>query len=224
MKVDLHVHTRFSGDSLTTLPDLLRWAARRGLGALAITDHNTMRGAWAMQEISPIPIIAGEEIHTAEGEIIGLFLEREIAPGLTPAETIGCIRDQGGLVYVPHPLDRFRSTSAVGYHALMRFLGQVDVIEVFNARVMLNEDNRLARELALAHRLVMGAGSDAHQGYEIGHAYVEMPAFRDAVSFMNSLRQAVLIGRLSSPLVHVGSSYARAAKEFAALTTPGHPA
>lgn len=202
---------------MTACHQVLLWANRRQLGALAITDHNTIAAALALREQAPIPIIVGEEIRTTRGEIIGLFLQEEIPPDLSPAETVRRIREQGGLVYVPHPCDRVRH-SALEPEALREIIAQVDIIEVLNARVTLAADNHQAGELARAHHLRMGAGSDAHQGHEIGRAYVEMPPFEDAASFMQSLSQGRVIGRLSSPLVHVGSTWARLAKEFRAFT------
>lgn len=219
MKVDLHVHTRYSADSLTTLEDVVRWALRRGMGAVAITDHNTIQGARVLCSMSPIPIIVGEEICTCRGEISGLFMEKEIAPGQSPQETARQIHQQGGLVYIPHPLDRLRG-SALGREALLEILDQVDLIEILNARVAFSSDNERAEALARAYGLLPGAGSDAHQGFEIGRAYVEMPAFDDAASFMQSIAQGEIQGRLSSPLVHVGSGYAKVAKAVKALAGP----
>lgn len=216
LKVDLHVHTRYSDDCLTTCADILRWANRRGLDALAITDHNTIAGALALRRQSPLSIIVGEEIRTSCGEIIGLFLEEEVPANLSPKETVYLIHQQGGLVYVPHPLDRVRR-SALDIGALMEIIREVDLIEVFNARVTFSLDNRHAEDLAHRYHLLRGAGSDAHQGFEIGQAYVEMPPFNDAQSFVASLRQGRVRGRVSSPLVHVGSAYAKLAKGLIAV-------
>lgn len=210
-KVDLHVHTQYSDDSLTQLDRVLYWARRRGLGALAVTDHNTIAAARALSAASSLPIIVGEEIRTAEGEIIGLFLQEEIPPGLAALETAERIHAQGGLVYVPHPFDRVRH-SALDRATLMALRGQCDVIEVLNARVTFVADNLQAESLARAWRLPRGAGSDAHQGVEIGRACVEMPPFEDAASFLSSLAQGRVVGGTSSPLVHVGSTYAKLAK------------
>lgn len=223
MKVDLHVHTRYSPDSLTTLRDVLRWAVRRGLGAIAITDHNTLAGARALAEMAPpLRIIIGEEVMTTAGEIIGLFLQEEVPAGLSPAETVAHIHMQGGLVYVPHPMDRVRQ-SALGLEALIGIIGQVDLIEAFNARVTFALDNRHAQALARAYRLPQAAGSDAHQGVEIGRAYVEMPPFHDAASFLAAIRRGTVHGHISFPLVHVGSTYARLAKELLAIAPfPSH--
>ncbi|MBC7261726.1 MAG: PHP domain-containing protein, partial [Chloroflexi bacterium] len=109
IKVDLHIHTCYSPDSLTSLEAVIAAALERGLGALAITDHNAIEGALALQRMAPFPVIVGEEILTAEGDIIGLFLQELIPPKLTPAQTIARIREQGGVVYIPHPFDFRRS-------------------------------------------------------------------------------------------------------------------
>jgi len=189
------------------------------MGSLAITDHNSIAGALAVREISPIPIIVGEEIRTQCGEIIGLFLHEEIPPGLTPRETVRGIHEQGGLVYIPHPLDRARHGSALWFGALMEIIEFVDIIEVLNARVMFPSDNTRAVKLAECYGLSQGAGSDAHQGSEIGRAYVEMPAFSDAESFAHSLAEGHTCGHSSSFLVHVGSTYARLAKSLSAIAS-----
>lgn len=213
MKVDLHVHTYHSPDSLTTPRDVVRWAQRRGLGALAVTDHNTLAGAYAVRDISPIPIIVGEEIMTSAGEIIGLFLNEEIPEGLSPEETAERIHAQGGIVYAPHPIDRVRR-SALGLETLLGIIGQVDCIEVLNARVTYSLDNRHAEAVARAYGLLQGAGSDAHQGFEIGQAYVDVAPFSDAASFARAMAGASVHGRISSPLVHFGSTYAKVAKDL----------
>lgn len=212
MRVDLHVHTFYSPDALTTPRELWRWARRRGLDALAITDHNTIAGALALAQDAPLPIIVGEEIRTTVGEIIGLFLRQEIPAGLSPRETAARIHDQGGLVYIPHPRDRWRRSSALTQEALLEIISEVDILEVWNARVAWIQDNRQALALAERYGLLCGAGSDAHQGYEIGQAYVELPPFRDASSFLRSLAQGTIHGRTSLPLVHLGSTWAKLAK------------
>ncbi|MHB0856851.1 MAG: PHP domain-containing protein [Anaerolineae bacterium] len=209
--VDLHVHSRYSADSLTPLSHIADWARRRGLGAIALTDHNTIAGALALAESAQLQVIIGEEIMTRQGEISGLFLQEQIPSDLEPLETVRLIHDQGGVVYVPHPYDGVRKSSLTE-RALLDILDEVDIVEVLNARVTHAGDNRNAEALANRHGLLCGAGSDAHQGFEIGRAHVCMPAFSDAGSFMASLALGTVRGRMSSPLVHVGSTYARLAK------------
>jgi len=213
--VDLHVHTCHSVDSLSTLPEIVRWTLRRGLGALAITDHDTIRGALELAAMAPFCVIVGEEISTSGGDLIGLFLRREIEPGLSPLATAEAIHDQGGLVYVPHPLDRARRQSALGYEGLMAILDRVDLVESWNARVAFRADNQAAAALAASHHLLAGAGSDAHQPSEIGRGWVAVAPFVDAAGFLAGLRGATVFGRTSTPLVHLGSTYARLAKELA---------
>ena len=217
VKVDLHVHTRFSSDSLTSQREVVRYARRRGLDAVAITDHNTIDGALLLAEQSAVPVIIGEEILTQHGEIIGLFLQEAVPAGLSSQETVLRIREQGGLVYIPHPMDRMRK-SALDLEALIAAIEDVDLIEVFNARVTLTQDNRLAESLARAYHTAQGAGSDAHQAYEIGSAYVELPPFHDSASFMQAMRQGQVHGHISLPLVHIGSTYAKVAKELRAFS------
>lgn len=220
VRVDLHVHTAWSSDSFTTCCDVLRWAGRRQLDVVAITDHNVIGGALALREMAPWRVIVGEEIFTTQGEIIGLFLQEEIPGGHSPLETVRRIHQQGGLVYVPHPMDRVRR-STLESSALLGIVEKIDVIEVLNARAPLSLYNRQAEELARSYGLPQGAGSDAHQGFEIGRAYVEMPAFEDAQSFLEGLSRGRVRGRISSPLVHVGSTYARFAKGLLAVAPFG---
>jgi len=219
IKVDLHVHTYCSPDSLATPADIRRAALRHGMDMLAITDHNSIAGALEMRSRWQRFVIVGEEIRTDRGEIIGLFLEEEIAPGLSPAETIRRIRAQQGLVYVPHPVDRVRG-SALAPDALRAVLDDVDVIEAFNARVALAADNHLADALARQYGLARGAGSDAHQATEVGIAHVEMAPFATSQEFLAALRCARIQGRMASPLVHLGSTYARLVKGVMAAVSP----
>jgi predicted metal-dependent phosphoesterase TrpH len=216
MRIDLHCHTRHSYDSLTSFEALLHWMNRRGLDMVAITDHNTISGALEFHSRAPHRFLVGEEIETTDGELIGLFLDQEVPPGLSPQETIALIRAQGGLVGASHPLDRFRGT-AMGLEALETIREQLDFLEVFNARTFLPDDNRKAQELATRWGLPGSAGSDAHAPFEVGRAYVEMPSFEmslgqgdgRAQAFLRCLAQGEPMGRLSSPLIHFVSNYAK---------------
>jgi predicted metal-dependent phosphoesterase TrpH len=183
-------------------------AERAGLDGLAVLDHNSIEGAVALAKMAPFQVIVGEEIYTPDGEIAGLFLQERIPPGQSLPQTVDCIREQGGLVYVPHPFDKYRG-SAIGEQALVSVCERVDVLEVLNARVLVAADNCRAAEFAAAHGLAAGAGSDAHTAQEIGAAFVEMPAFDGAESFRHGLERAEICGELSSPHVHLQSTWAK---------------
>jgi predicted metal-dependent phosphoesterase TrpH len=208
MRVDLHCHTCYSRDSLTTYDELLHAMDRRGLDNVAITDHNLIAGAREFYARAPDRFLVGEEIKTTHGEMIALFIQEKIPPGLSPQETIARVHAQRGLIGASHPLDRLRS-EALGRRTLEAIHEQLDFLEVFNARISFARDNRLARELAVRWGLPGSAGSDAHAPSEVGRAYVEIPPFDDPASFLDSLAQGQIGGRLSSPLVHFFSTYAK---------------
>jgi predicted metal-dependent phosphoesterase TrpH len=208
MKVDFHVHTCYSGDSLTSLEAVIAACRKRGLDKVAITDHNTIAGALVLREMAPDLVIVGEEIKTDVGEIIAYFLEEEVPRGLSVQEAIARVREQGGLVGVPHPLDRLRR-EAMGLPHLLSIIEQVDMLEAFNARTTFPSDNRRTLDLARERGLLVTAGSDAHIAWEIGHAYVEMPAFSDGEEFLRSLARGQIVGRLTTPLIHLTSTWAK---------------
>jgi hypothetical protein len=215
LALDLHVHSAYSKDSIATLPDLIEAVRRRGLSGLALTDHNSIEGALRLRETALFPVIVGEEIMTQEGEIIGLFLERAIPRRLSPKDTVAAIREQGGLVYLPHPMDCARR-AVLCAAGIAEIIADVDIVEVMNARVVLGRDNQRARQLADAHKLPCGAGSDAHTAGEVGAAYVLIPEcdLADPRAFLHAIRQGVVVGHLSSPLVHLASTWAKLAKRF----------
>ncbi len=206
LRIDLHTHTHYSPDAVTSPQRFVEACRRGGITCVAITDHNTIRGALAVMEAAPFRVIVGEEIRTKDGEIIGLFLSEEVPPGLNAEETIERIRAQSGLVSLPHPLDRFRG--GVGGGGLARLAPLADIVEVMNARTTVGRDNDEAARLAQEHGLVGVAVSDAHSAWEIGRAYVEAPAFDGPQEFLEALRWGTLVGRPSTPLVHLISRYA----------------
>ncbi len=206
LRIDLHTHTHYSPDGITSPQRLVQACERKGITCVAVTDHNTIRGALAVKEIAPFRVIVGEEIRSAEGEIIGLFLSEEVPPGLSAQDTIERIRAQGGLVSLPHPTDRFRG--GVGAEGLAHLAPLVDIVEVMNARNTLGRDNDEAARLAGEHGLVAVAVSDAHSPWEIGRVYVEAPDYEGVQEFLEALRWGTLVGRPSSSLVHLLSRYA----------------
>lgn len=215
VRADLHCHTVYSKDSLTSLKAVIAACQRKGLHRIAITGHNTIEGALRLRDLAPELVIVGEEIRTAHGDIQAFFIEQLIPPGLSPEETIARIREQGGVVGVAHPLDPMRG-EAMGEENLRRIVHLVDCIEVFNARTTFSIHNQRAAAFARAHGLPSTAGSDAHTASEIGRAYVEMPAFDGPASFLSALAQARVVGRLSSPLVHLFSRWATFRKRLMA--------
>ncbi len=206
LRVDLHTHTHYSPDGITSPERFVAACQRKGITCAAVTDHNTIRGALAVKEIAPFRVIVGEEIRSREGEIIGLFLTEEVPGGLSPQETIERVRAQGGLVSLPHPLDRFRG--GVGAEGLARLAPLVALVEAKNARSTLGRANDEAARLTEKHGLLGLAVTDAHSPWELGRVYVEMPQFEGSADFLEALRQGELAGRLSSPLVHLISRYA----------------
>ncbi|CAN5801514.1 hypothetical protein BH23GEM11_BH23GEM11_04630 [soil metagenome] len=173
LRIDLHLHTRASWDSLSDPEAVLSRARARGLGRIAITDHNRLGLALDMAALHPDEVIPGEEVKTAEGiDVIGLYLSEEIPKGTPMMETCRWIRAQGGIVYLPHPYAAGKGGSGRFAEALAP---EVDVIEVFNARLRSRRANQRAVELAERTGCLRGAGSDAHTPGEVGNAWVEVP-------------------------------------------------
>jgi predicted metal-dependent phosphoesterase TrpH len=199
VRVDLHSHTMWSGDSTTTPEELAQAVADTGIDVLCITDHNAIKGAERLVGELDCRVIVGEELRTHAGEIIGLFLNEHIPFGVPPAEAARRIRGQGGIVYVPHPFDPMRRNLTEAALDALVVDGLVDAIEVFNAKTSLSSLNRRADEYAVTHQLLRGAGSDAHVPAALGAAYVEMPDFDGPVEFLRSLESAVVVGHYSDP-------------------------
>ena len=207
IKADFHNHTRYSKDSLVNIQDLLRVSQRRGIDRLVITDHNTIAGALAAQEIDPQRVIVGEEIKTTQGELLAIFVREEIPPGLPPLEAISRLRQQGAFISVSHPFDIARSGHWELAH-LLSIIPFIDGLEIFNSRCGRSIYNTRAQAFALKHHLLGTAGSDAHSLVEIGRATLSLPNFYDAESLRQSLRHASVNGSLSAPWVHITSRYA----------------
>jgi predicted metal-dependent phosphoesterase TrpH len=198
--VDLHTHTSWSHDCSVPASDLLDAAEAIGLGAIAVTDHNVFGGAQAAVELArdrALTVIPGEEMKTkGQGEVIGLFLREEIPRGLSFEDTIAAIRAQGGLVFLPHPFDRRHAIpDPVTLH---RHLAEIDVLEVYNARLLKEMYNDEALRFARKYNLLQGAGSDAHVLPGLGTGAVRMREFRTPEEFLISLRTAEILRRPKS--------------------------
>ncbi len=198
--VDIHMHTDHSHDCVTPVEVLLATARERGLGAIAVTDHNEISGAHAAREKAAeygVKVIVGEEVKTKDqGEVIGLFIEEKIPRGMSLEETIAEIRRQGGLVYVPHPFDRLHSVP--DYEHLLAVVDDVDAIEIFNPRIAIAAWNEEAVRFAGKYRIPGGAGSDAHVAQGLGSVRIRMRDFDGPEEFLESLRDADILGRPSS--------------------------
>lgn len=204
MKADLHVHTNCSGDCLMSVEKIIAACLKKDINCVAVTDHNTVEGAFLLQKKAPFRVIIGEEIRTSEGEIIGYFLQDEIKSGLTPKETVAEIKKQGGLVCVPHPFDRLRKSKLTA-DALNRIIDRVDLLEVFNSRNVFGADNAMAQRLAAERGIPMTVGSDAHWPGEIGSSYMEMNDFTGPEDFCRVVTGARRITGKSGITVHVGT-------------------
>lgn len=172
---DLHCHTSASFDSLAKPEQVVRAAAARGLTHLAITDHDRIEGALRARDAAPdeLSVIVGQEVRTTTGDLIALFVERPIAPGMAPYEAAQAIHEQGGLVGLAHPFDRFRAGAGrKGWEdELERVVPALDYVEIWNGRLMVGDGNRRAAEFARLHDLPGVASSDAHTVMEVGVAY-----------------------------------------------------
>jgi predicted metal-dependent phosphoesterase TrpH len=217
---DLHVHTRFSYDSLSSPEDVLSSAARLSLSAVAITDHNEIAGALEAKRIAAekglrLQVIVGEEVATDKGDLLCYFLNERILPGKLE-RVITEVKDQGGICCAAHPFDFARH--GIALRALApRTLDRIDAIEAFNARVSLASQNRDALLFSMEREKPTFAGSDAHHASEVGAAYVEFSGVKrlDAKNILGAPRK--IGGARSSRLVHLYSRYAVARKGISRL-------
>lgn len=207
LRLDLHIHTRASHDCLSDYSDVVATAHARGLDRIAVTDHNEIEGALRARDLAPDLVIVGEEVKTAEGvDVTGLFISEKIPRGTPAIETAQAIRGQGGLVYVPHP---FAGGKGLGPQVLAAIEPLVDVVEVFNARIHKPALNERAALWAKQRDLAGGAGSDAHTLLEIGRGVIEVPEYDGREGFLAALRAGRIVGRYSSYLVHLASTWAK---------------
>ena len=212
MRVDFHVHSSASKDLAASPEQLVRVARRKGLGRIAITDHNTTEGAVAAWKLDPELVIVGEEIMTTRGEILASFVTQEIPRGLSPRETIQRLRDQGAFISVSHPFDSWRN-GAWHEQDLLEILLLVDAIEVFNARCLQSTPNVQAQQFAEKNNLPGTAGSDAHAAFELGKGSLELSHFEEALGLRLAIRNARVIGHLSPWWVHFFSRFATLRKK-----------
>ena len=187
LRVDLHLHSHYSHDGKSPLDDLIARARECRLDRIALTDHNTIEGALALVRIAPELAIAGEEIKTLEGEVIGLFITRRVAPFLAPEEAMDLIHGMGGLTYIPHPLDRHRANFLP--ERVVNLANRIDIIETYNPWADPSA-NRAAAQLAEELGKVAATGSDSHSADELGRSWMEMDEYSGVEDFLEKLRYA----------------------------------
>lgn len=197
-KVDLHTHSNLSYDGMMNLDHYKRILEEGMLDYVAITDHNEIDYAKEIQEKLGDKIIVGEEIKTDEGDLIGLFMTKKI-PKWTPLrDAAEMIKDQGGIVYVPHPFEIMRS--GIPKKKLEEILPLVDIIESFNARYIFPTGNLRAARFALYYEKPDAAGSDSHSFGEIGRAYNLLDLKPEVKSLVNSVKNGSMVKKYVKPL------------------------
>ncbi|MDD5287557.1 MAG: PHP domain-containing protein [Dehalococcoidales bacterium] len=213
LKADFHIHTKYSMDCHTEPENIVKRCQKLGINCIAVSDHDAVEGALKVKELAPFKVIVAEEVLTFNGEVMGMFLKERIASGITLEKAIASIKEQGGLVSIPHPFDPIRGLR-LNAEAFEKLAPQIDLIEVFNARCAFGQPNVKAREYAKKHHLPGSAGSDAHTTGEIGNVYVTLPDFNSPQEFLAALREAGIQGKRSSPFVHVHTTIAKIRKIF----------
>ncbi|CAG4918787.1 PHP domain-containing protein [Acidithrix sp. C25] len=194
MKIDLHTHTHRSGDSTTTYEEYIEAFQSSNLDKVAVTDHLTIEGALNLRERLGDTIIIGQEFRVKEGELIGLFIEKKIPPGLDARTASKMIRDQGGLVYVPHPGDQGRTSLTYETLSMLANEKMIDIIEIGNSRWSPNGFNQKAQSIATKTSVSTGAGSDSHVETAIGSSYCDLgdAPWNDSSQFLLALSGASL--------------------------------
>ena len=187
LRVDLHLHSHFSHDGRSSLQQLLDRAHECGLNRLALTDHNTVEGALNFVRMAPELAIAGEEVKTMEGEVIGLFVTSRVSPYLAPEEAMDLIHGMGGLTYLPHPLDRHRANFRP--ERIVDLAARIDIIETYNPWCEAAA-NQAAAQLADDLDKVPATGSDSHSAEELGRSWMEMEDYSGIEDFLEKLRYA----------------------------------
>ncbi|HET9946743.1 MAG TPA: PHP domain-containing protein [Patescibacteria group bacterium] len=189
IKIDCHTHSILSPDGAITHEQYATVLKKGILDMVAITDHHSVEYAQFVQKKLGEKIIVGEEMSTLEGHVIGLFLHKTIPSHLSLEDTIEEIKRQGGLVYIPHALDSLRH--GIGLENVMKSANNIDIFEVFNARVILKNQNTQAKNVAESMGFLKGLGSDAHNSQALGYSYVTISSFPTKQTFKKTLSDGI---------------------------------
>lgn len=201
-KIELHVHTCFSPDSNMRLSWLYSKASSCGIDCIAVTDHNIIDGAVAFREYCEarggrIKVIVGEEVMTSHGEIIGLFLSRNIPGGMSPEETIMDIKSQGGVVYIPHPYDEKRYRTVLDEVYIDAYRDAIDCIEVHNGRNICSYYADMQEKIANKYNICKVIGSDAHTVFELGRNVIYVRQLPVTAEIFKAVIQKSILERSS---------------------------
>ncbi len=184
LKADLHVHSVYSGDSIITSKEIVYYAKKSGLSAIAVTDHNDVEGPRKIAAETDFLIIPGTEVSSLHGHIVGLNVREKIPRDLSADETINCIHEAGGIAIACHPFAMFKGS--VGKYVTVKF----DAIEIINASSFpFNRSVGKAQELAEHLKLPRVAGTDAHYGPVIGCAYTLVNAEPNVEGILKAIKQ-----------------------------------
>ncbi|MBQ0104636.1 MAG: PHP domain-containing protein [Armatimonadetes bacterium] len=197
MLLALHVHTDYSKCAESRISDIKKYCVENNIGAIAICDHNLIEGALELEKIAEnFKVIIGEEIKTKQGEIIGLFLKNKIEPFGTLSDTIDKIKQQNGLVYLPHPFDIIRPFH-MRWDTLFANMKKIDIVEIFNSKMICHFNNVQAKIFASQFNKIGAIGSDAHFVKAIGCAIMEIEDFDSPIDFLEKLKNAKIVSAVN---------------------------
>ncbi len=214
IKVVFHIHSQYSSDSISSLEKIARFCQKKNIQVVLLADHNNLAPTTI---INNVKIIGNEEIQTSEGEVVGLFIKEKILPGLSLAATIKKIKDQGGLVAIPHPFNsliRCLSGKKISWQNLIKHIKDIDLVEIFNARNFLAGDNQKALDFANQYHKTKIVASDAHLIPEIDNTYFLMENFSTPQEFLTNLATAKFYTKTGSLFHQLLSLFVKIKKLF----------
>lgn len=193
IRAEFHTHTRFSKDSILNKFFILFMLKLKKIKLIAITDHNEVKGAIKYQKFLKkfnIDVIVGEEVMTDSGEIIGLFLNKKIEPFQNSELTVKQIKEQNGIVYLPHPYDEKRYKTVLKEEKQIKLKDEIDFIEIHNGRNISEKYSDKQKDIQHKLKITPIIGSDAHTFIELGRNYIEIE-YTNIEDFKNNMKDIV---------------------------------